>query len=179
MTKFGDLFTARQKVVLVALSRLVSKSPESIELLLAIAINRTADGSASVSSWLASGEEVKHVFARQALPIVWDFGESNYLADASRSWASAINSVAKVVECSSWELISGQVQQADATNHPLPDQSAGVWFTDPPYYDAIPYADLSDFFLVWFKRTLPDHPQLRDPFDTNNTLSPKNREIVQ
>ena len=46
-------------------------------------------------------------------------------------------------------------QQADATNHPLPDQSAGIWFTDPPYYDQIPYADLSDFFLVWLKRILP------------------------
>ena len=57
------------------------------------------------------------------------------------------------------------MQHSDATNHPLPDQTAGVWFTDPPYYDAIPYSDLSDFFLVWLKRTLPDHPLLCDPFD--------------
>lgn len=179
ITTFGDLFTARQKVALVALARLISKSPKSTGLLLAIAANRTADGSASVSSWLASGEEVKHVFARQALPIVWDFGESNYMADASRSWASAINSVAKVLESSSWDSISGQVQQADATDHPLPDQSAGVWFTDPPYYDAIPYADLSDFFLVWLKRALPGYPLLRDPFDADNALSPKSQEAVQ
>ena len=179
MLQWGDLFTARQKVALMALVRLVSKSPKSTGLLLAIATNRTADGSASVSSWLASGEEVKHVFARQALPIVWDFGESNYMSDASRSWASAINSVAKVLESSSWELISGQVQQADATNHPLPDQSTGIWFTDPPYYDAIPYSDLSDFFLVWLKRTLPDNPLLCDPFDPDNPLSPKTAEAVQ
>ena len=53
------------------------------------------------------------------------------------------------------------------------------WFTDPPYYDAIPYADLSDFFLVWLKRTLPGHPLLRDPFDPTNPLSPKMREAVQ
>ena len=179
MMQWGDLFTARQKVALVALGRLVSKSPEPLGLLLAIAANRTADGSASVSSWLASGEEVKHVFARQALPIVWDFGESNYIADASRSWASATNSVAKVVEGSSRELISGQVQQADAADHPLPDQATSVWFTDPPYYDAIPYSDLSDFFLVWLKRTLPDNPLLCDPFDLANPLSPKTAEAVQ
>ena len=179
MMQWGDLFTARQKEALVALARLVSKSPMSTGLLLAIAANRTADGSASVSSWLASGEEVKHVFARQALPIVWDFGESNYMSDASRSWASAINSVAKVLESNSWKLISGQVQQADAIDHPLPDQTAGVWFTDPPYYDAIPYSDLSDFFFVWLKRTLPKHPLLRDPFDLGNPLSPKMAEVVQ
>ena len=68
---------------------------------------------------------------------------------------------------------------ADATDHPLPDQTAGVWFTDPPYYDAIPYSDLSDFFLVWLKRALPGHPLLRDPFDPANPLSPKTREAVQ
>ena len=68
---------------------------------------------------------------------------------------------------------------ADATAHPLPDQTASVWFTDPPYYDAIPYSDLSDFFLVWLKRTLPGHPLLRDPFDSGNPLSPKKAEAVQ
>ena len=60
-----------------------------------------------------------------------------------------------------------------------PSQSASVWFTDPPYYDAIPYADLSDFFLVWLKRSLPDHAMMRDPFDPDNPLSPKIREAVQ
>ena len=74
---------------------------------------------------------------------------------------------------------TGQVQCADATTHPLPDKSARVWFTDPPYYDAIPYSDLSDFFLVWLKRVLPDGFSLRDPFDTKNPLSPKAREAVQ
>ena len=115
----------------------------------------------------------------RALPIVWDFGESNYVADASRSWVSAISSVAKVLESVSWKLPSGQMQQADATEHPLPDQSALVWFTDPPYYDAVPYADLSDFFLVWLKRMLPEYPLLRDSFDPDNLLSPKSREAVQ
>jgi hypothetical protein len=72
-----------------------------------------------------------------------------------------------------------QVQQADATEHPLPDETAQVWFTDPPYYDAVPYADLSDFFFVWLKRALPGHALLRDPFDPANPLTPKAREAVQ
>ena len=179
MLQWGDLFTARQKVALVGLVRLIQEAVKPLRILFAITINRTADGSASVSSWLPSSEEVKHVFARQALPIVWDFGESNYLADASRSWMSAIESIAKVLDAASQESTSGQVQSADATEYPLPDEAAGVWFTDPPYYDAIPYSDLSDFFLVWLKRALPGHPLLRDPFDPDNPLSPKAREAVQ
>ena len=179
MLQWGDLFTGRQKVALAGFTRLMQTAPSSLRTTLAVALNRTADGSASLSSWLASGEEVKHVFARQALPIVWDFGEANYVSDASRTWSSALNSVAKVLERASWSGHSGQSQQSDATTHPLPDQSASIWFTDPPYYDAVPYADLSDFFLVWLKRSMPDHPLLRDPFDSGNPLSPKDAEAVQ
>ena len=179
MHQWGDLCTARQKAVLVELGRLVSELADPFKSLLAIALDRIAGGSASTSAWLASGEEVKHAIPRQALPMIWDFGESNCLATASRSWASALNSITNVIEVGSLRLVSGQVQSADASNSPLPDQSAMVWFTDPPYYDAIPYSDLSDFFLVWLKRTLPDYTQLCDPFDPNNPLSPKICEIVQ
>ena len=179
MMQWGDLFTARQKAALVELGDTISEQTEPLRSLLAIALNRTADGSASLSGWLPSGEEVKHVFARQALPIVWDFGEANYLADASRSWDSALDSIINVLERDWPKLTQSQVESADATNHTLPDQSAGIWFTDPPYYDAVPYADLSDFFLVWLKRTVPDHPLLQDPFDPHNLLSPKIPEAVQ
>ncbi len=75
--------------------------------------------------------------------------------------------------------IPGQAQSADATDHPLPDETAAIWFTDPPYYDAVPYADLADFFLVWLRRTLPGLSLLGDPYDPENPLSPKEREAVQ
>lgn len=75
--------------------------------------------------------------------------------------------------------LGGQVQMADATASPLPHDVSCIWFSDPPYYDAVPYADLSDFFLVWLKRALPGHPLLRDPYDATNPLTPKNREAVQ
>ena len=179
MLQWGDLFTARQKATLVVLARLVSTFVEPLRSLLAITLHRTADGSASISGWLASGEEVKHVFARQALPIVWDFGEANYLSNASRTWDSALNSIVNVIERSSAKVAQTQVELADAAEHPLPTESAALLFTDPPYYDAVPYADLSDFFLVWLKRTRRNEPFLRDPSDPENPLSPKTSEMVQ
>lgn len=152
MSKWGDLFSARQKVALNTLCIYVSQYNGCLRDLLAIAIDRTADGSAAITGWLASGEEVKHVFSRQALPMVWDFGESNYFSEASRSWKSALESIDNVIHYLSQNRIEpGQVQHTDARKHPLPDASASILFTDPPYYFAIPYADLSDFFFVWLK----------------------------
>jgi hypothetical protein len=76
-------------------------------------------------------------------------------------------------------LQAGQVQPADAAEHPLPDQTASVWFTDPPYYFAVPYADLSDFFFVWLKRALPGHSLMLDRSDPRNPLTPKERELCE
>ncbi|HPI26687.1 MAG TPA: DUF1156 domain-containing protein, partial [Candidatus Cloacimonadota bacterium] len=67
----------------------------------------------------------------------------------------------------------------DAANHPLSDDSVSCFFTDPPYYDAIPYSDLSDFFLVWQKRIVGKGKWTLDPYDSNNNLSNKDHEIVQ
>jgi len=176
MMTFGDLFAARQKVAMLK----EAQRTQSVRNLLAIAIGRVADATASLTRWLSSGEEVKNVFSRQALPIVWDFGETNPCSNVSRSWSSALNAVDNVLSgLRSARLAVGQVQQADACSSPLPDAVTGVWFTDPPYYDAIPYSDLSDFFLVWLKRTLPGLSFLHDPFDQSNSLSPKEREVVQ
>ena len=125
-------------------------------------------------------ETVGTVFGRQALPLVWDFAESVPLIPSSGGWGHSLGFVLKVIEaCLKDYYHVASVHLADASSQLLPDQTAGVWFTDPPYYDAIPYADLSDFFLVWLDRTLPNHPLLRDPFCPGNPLSPKTREIVQ
>jgi putative DNA methylase len=67
---------------------------------------------------------------------------------------------------------------ADAADTGLPSDSVPIWVTDPPYYDAIPYADLADFFFVWLKRALPSQTSLADPFDRTNPLTPKSRECV-
>jgi hypothetical protein len=120
---------------------------------------------------------MQHTFDRQALPMIWDFAEVVVTADAPGNWRSGYELIADVIGAAQ-SVGTGQIQLADAAEHPLPDQTALVWFTDPPYYDAIPYADLSDFFLVWLKRVLPDDSQLHDPFDRSNALSPKERESV-
>ena len=179
ITNFGDLFTARQKVVLVELGRLLQAQQDTeTRECMAIVIDRCSNQLSHVSRWNVPGEKVEGTFSRQALPMVWDYAEVNPLGNSTGSYNGALNWVAKVADF--WPQSDvGQVQTADASQHPLPDQSAGVWFTDPPYYDAIPYADLSDFFLVWLKRALPNHPLLRDPFDQSNLLSPKSREAVQ
>jgi len=184
MKEWGDLFTARQKVALVRLGNLTcthsqNEDKHALREVLALATSKQAERMSSLASWITLTQAPRGTFARQALPIVWDFLEmipivgQEEFPELVEAMARAIEFFAKVGSASS------QVQSADATEHPLPDETAVVWFTDPPYYDAIPYADLSDFFLVWLKRTLPEHPLLRDHFDPVNPLSPKEREAVQ
>ncbi|MBI4730023.1 MAG: DUF1156 domain-containing protein [Acidobacteria bacterium] len=178
MLQWGDLFTARQKTALVTLSvRMARENGDVIEAM-ASSLSRLADKNASLAVWNQIGEKIEHVFGRQALPIVWDFAEVPIFSNSTGNFGSGVDLVRKVLEA--WPgSLAGQVQLADATEHPLPDQTATVWFTDPPYYDAVPYADLSDFFFVWLKRALPGRAVLRDPFDPANPLSPKRREAVQ
>ena len=82
-----------------------------------------------------------------------------------------VGTIAEVIDALVCIKNPAQTQCADAVRSPLPNDAAGVWFTDPPYYDAVPYADLSDFFFVWLKRVLPDSPFSRDPFDPQNQLT--------
>jgi adenine-specific DNA methylase len=180
MLQWGDLFTARQKVTMVTLARLttdLSKGSPAQEPLM-LSLTRAANAGCSLCRWHVTGEKHEGVYSRQALPIVWDYSEGNPLSAATGGYEGALDWVTRVVEA--WPgSTSGQTQLADAAAHPLSDQATPVWFTDPPYYDAIPYADLSDFFFVWLKRALPGHPLLRDPFDAANPLTPKRREAVQ
>lgn len=184
MLQWGDLFTARQKVVLARIAHIVQRSrdEQASSELLALALDRVSSRSSSLCLWRyqADQEKVEHIFGRQTLSAVWDFGEAVVTSESTGSFADGIDVVAGAVESLGRVFDrTGQIQQADATAHPLPDETAQVWFTDPPYYDAIPYSDLSDFFLVWLKRTLPGHALLRDPFDPANPLSPKQQEAVQ
>ena len=179
MLQWGNLFTARQKAALVEVAVRMQKVQATQEVVtgLCLALSKVADFNSAIARWAAPRETSAATFGRQALPMIWDFCETCPTGTSTGSLEGAAGYVAEFVK--RFTGTSGQVQQADATVHPLPDQSAGVWFTDPPYYDAVPYADLSDFFLVWLKRTLPDHPLLRDPFDPHNLLSPKIPEAVQ
>jgi adenine-specific DNA methylase len=182
MLQWGDLFTARQKVAIVTLTRLARERPgadgEAVRAAMALVVNRCADRLSTVCRWDNPWEKVANTFSRQALPFVWDYCEGHPLAGEGTGFEGALDWVAKVAEA--WPAsLAGQTEQADATEQPLPDETAQVWFTDPPYYDAVPYADLSDFFFVLLKRSLPGLPLLRDPYDPPNPLTPKRREAVQ
>lgn len=173
IVRWGDLFSARQKMALTVLQSFAARLDQSMRELVGIAIDRMADGNASLSRWLASREEVKAVFGRQALGMVWDFAEVDMNSEATRSWAGALEWIAKVIEA--WPgSLPGQVQSADAAKSPLSDESAAIWFTDPPYYDSVPYSYISDFFFVWLKRSQGESFQRSD----RSQLTPKAQEIV-
>ena len=156
MLHWGDLFTARQKVALVALGVVLTertKNSPSNNLAI-LEFDKVVDMNNSLSSWQPHAEIPAHMMTRYVIPIGWDFSEAVPISESSGTITSAFKRA-----CESFptlEVLSKltSIEQANATDHPLPDQSAGVWFTDPPYYDAIPYSDLSDFFLVWLKRAI-------------------------
>ncbi|MCY3613767.1 MAG: DUF1156 domain-containing protein [Bacteroidetes bacterium] len=183
MLQWGDLFTARQKVALVELGRFSNEQPnqqgnEVLKAMMAVCIDRVAMQNNTGCRWKATGESLVDSFGRHAIPMVWDFAESIPIGGSTGDLYKQTEWLVKIIDDFSVKDYT-MVQVADAGDHPLPDQSAEIWFTDPPYYDAIPYSDLSDFFLVWLKRTLPNYHLLQDPYDPSNLLSPKNREIVQ
>ena len=181
MLRWGDLFTARQKAALVELMARLAPRHESSSwsALLALSVSRFSDIANCLCQWENTKHQVRHLFTRQAIPMLWDFAEASFVGGQAGDHATTLRTMARVVAWLSETLEPGQVHPADAVAHPLPDQAANVYFTDPPYYDAVPYADLSDFFLVWLRRALPDQPLLRDPFDPDNPLSPKTAEAVQ
>ena len=185
MRTWGDIFTERQALALATLVRLVrevsieSDDPSfvaAVRTCLAFAVDRVADANSSLATWSSSGEFIRFTFARQAVPMVWDFVECNPIADASGSWLGAADWVAGAIAnvfCRPPPGIA-HVQRASATTHPLPDDAAAAVITDPPYYDAVPYAHLSDFFYVWLRRSVgSDYPEL---FGVESV--PKAEEIV-
>jgi hypothetical protein len=185
MLQWSDIATTRQNLALSKLAECstkvsVSKDDEPFAEIMTLAVSRCSDFNSSLNSWSVSGEFVRSTFARQALSMVWDFCETMPTSPESGGYLGAVEWVARVAdELKKSRIRSGEVQMADSRESPLPDNSAQVWFTDPPYYDAVGYAELSDFFFVRLKRALPNHPLLRDPFDSKNPLVHKLRECVQ
>lgn len=182
MDRFCDLFTARQLLALITLARMSVEAgnqvrtreeaefAEAVQVGLALAVSRASDHSNSGCSWNPTGEKLQHLFTRQALPIVWDFCETNILAASVGSWISMLAAIETGLQSATSNSGVGHAQICSAASHCLPNDSAHAFVTDPPYYDAVPYADLSDFFFVWLKRALPGF--------TGEILSPKNEECI-
>lgn len=183
---WGDLFTSRQLLALTTLAKYVREAiarireergedfARAVGTCLGLAVDRAAENMTSLCRWNAVGEKLQGTFGRQALPIVWDFGETWPFSGSVGDWDSLLENFRIAYETASATAWAGQAIAMTATAIPLPDELAQAVVTDPPYYDAVPYADLSDFFYVWLRRTVGDlHP---DIFRT--TLVPKDDECV-
>ncbi len=187
-TRFDQLFTDRQLNALTTFSDLVQEAiarvhedalaagmaddglgldqggtgalayAQAAGMYLAFAISKVSNIGSTVASWMNDRGAFRETFARQAIPMVWDFAEANPFADAGGSFATAIDKGAMAIRDLP-ESGSGFVYQQDAQTQKISLHK--LISTDPPYYDNIPYADLSDFFYVWLRRSLrPIFPSL-------------------
>ena len=143
---------------------------EAVSVYLAFAVSRETDFMSTITRWLSSNEQVKNIFARQAIAMLWDYAEVNPMSGLSGSWMSLLGWVIKGLENLA-TIKEGLARQADAATL---DDDSKMLSTDPPYYGNIGYADLSDFFYVWQRRILRDvYP---DVFTT--VLVPKFAELI-
>jgi putative DNA methylase len=201
MTTFGDLFTPRQLLALTTLSDLVTEAREKIKAdalaagipddglalndgglgatayadavatYLGLAVDRLADYHSNICTWHSGRDLIRNTFARQAIPMTWDFAEANPMSDSTGNFNGAIDWIVQVIKKSSC-FAQGKVIQLDATAQR--NGESRLISTDPPYYDNIGYADLADFFYVWLRRSL--NPLYPDIFST--LLVPKAPELV-
>ncbi|MBK9498684.1 MAG: DUF1156 domain-containing protein [Leptospiraceae bacterium] len=164
MEEFRDLFTARQLLALTTLVRLVNEATVSktdlelekaVKTSLAFLISKISDLGNALNRWEPVAQCPRQLFGRQAIPMIWDFAEGVSISDSSGSWSVLINRLVDVINNCHFPIVSNSnIQKTSAALHPLADESVDCFFTDPPYYDAVPYADLSDFFYVWLKRSV-------------------------
>ena len=190
ISKWRELFTPRQLTAMVTLSDLVRGDAEraglspakadayaaTVVTFLALALDRCADFNNALCRWTQGNQKVMNLFGRQAIPMVWDFAEANTLGESVGAWATCCGYVAECIET------LAAVGTTGLPGHARPLDAASPWdglknvlvSTDPPYYDNIGYAALSDFFYVWLRRTIGDlYPDL---FGT--ILVPKEPELV-
>lgn len=183
ISKWYELFTPRQLFALLTFTKWVKYLKHSIgELNLLTAIltylglvcDRVNYYNSAFCTWHITREVIGGTFGRQAIPMVWDFTEINPFGDASGNVKGALEWVLGVIK----ELVnsgeSAKVLRASATELPYPDNFFDAIITDPPYYDNISYAALSDFFYIWLKRSIghlyPEH--------FSGELTPKKKEII-
>jgi putative DNA methylase len=184
---WGDLFTPRQMLCLLTFAAAVREAggqltafssdnerAKALVTYLGGLLDKISTRSNTLCPWDNKKLLTVQCFGRQALPMLWDFAESNPLAEASGAFTEALKGVTKAITPCSETASSGFVSRGSATALPWPDASFDAVITDPPYYDNVSYSNLSDFFYVWLKRTVghlyPEH------FATEGT--PKKSEAI-
>ena len=175
MLEWGDMFTARQKLMLMEHTARLS----NVHQIAGLSLGKLARHCNVLSKWHKGSQTVAGAFGMQTLPMSWDFPEMSPLCSYAGGIEDSMKDVADASATISFIQSAGEYQVADAMQHPLYDHAATIWFTDPPYYDAIPYSDLSDFYLVWLKRITTISDTLNGRLRLQDVLSPKEQEIVQ
>ena len=201
MTEWGDLFTNRQLVALTTFSDLLLDIREMVEkdtrrvgwsvgsrlreggfesvaytdaliTYLAFAVDRCAANWSCLCTWHTGREVIGQVFGRQAIPMIWDFAEANPFSSSTGNWLGQVEWIIKaVVHLPSSQV--GEIRQRDAVAR-LKEIEYPMVCTDPPYYDNIQYADISDFFYVWVRHNLSEIW----PDECATLMTPKREELV-
>ena len=202
MESWQDLFTPRQLLALSTFSELLSEVhtsastaaasaglpadgvrlsnggsgatayADALVTYLAFVVDKCADYWSTICSWHNSGEKMRNTFGRQAIPMTWDFAEGNPFSSSSGNWMAMVDWVRKAVEHLPASVL-GVAEQRDARARVHESDGAAI-STDPPYYDNISYADLSDFFFVWLRKNLSDVW----PDECATLLTPKSTELI-
>lgn len=203
LTKFSDLFTNRQLTALTTFSDMISEVKlkvykdaisaglpddqlgindggrgakayyEAIATYLAFLIDQLANHQSTINSWNSTNSQMRSVFARQAIPMVWDFAESNPFCNSSGSYNNLFERMIKGFSAIPANK-EGNALQVDAAIFSFQDKDKFLISTDPPYYDNIGYADLSDYFYIWLRRSLGNiYPDV-----LSTVLVPKAQELV-
>lgn len=192
---FADYFSPRQLVMLATFSDLIpevrekvrseatvagmssdeaSAYSEAIATYLAFALSKTADRGSVICSWVLQRESIRNTFARQAIPMTWNYAEMNMLLKGAGSFEGAVDWTAESFDHLPIACKAGDAQQADAAKFEWRGNGSISISTDPPYYDNIGYADLADFFYIWLRRSIGSiYPDL-----TSTVLTPKTEELV-
>jgi len=186
MTTWEDYYTSRQALVLGTLAKLVREFStakvsevdtalgDAVKTVLGLGVSRLSDICNAFCMWETSKTQVRHLFTKQAIPMMWDFAETCVFSKAAGDFTTTVGNMAKFLEGQRTVVTVGHSMQASACTHPLPTDSAAAMVTDPPYYYSVQYADISDFFYVWLRRAVGVvHSDLFSKGET-----PKDEEII-
>jgi putative DNA methylase len=189
LTRWGDLFNARQLLAIQTLIKMIRLAHQEIEReygrheyakavtsYLGIILDRFIDRNSAICTWDYGSEGPVNTFKLQAIPMIWDYVEIPLGNGGPGDWSLGYPWVASLCEvASALASAPAEVQQGTATRLSYQDRYFDAIVTDPPYYDAVPYSDLSDFFYVWLKRSVG----FLHPNSFRSLLSPKSVEIIQ
>ena len=186
---FGDLFTRRQQICLLAFSKVIRQIKQPLQdagidserivaltTCLASMLDKLADFNSTQCTWnYTGGRGVKNSFGRQTLAMTWDFCETNPFNPEGASWIAILGDIPFALELLGQSANRGaSVFRGSAMSLPFGEATFDAIVTDPPYYDNVPYADISDFFYVWLKRSLgKTHPE-----HFASVVTPKKSEAI-